>query len=243
MDIFMLMFFGAVFVCILLIGIFVVLLVWLQPFMGILRAKIKKQDLIILMDYNNRIKFLPAVYSKGIWYPKEQKFNKFTFIQRRPVSFQVGEMRVALVHDRWGITIDPTMVEALSQLYELGMTSWDMLELGIRKGQQALAEGRKPDIDRGEVDPRTKLAVNAFTDVRLEDLFHYVSDFKPTELTAHIDEQVAMIAEEYARRFSQFTPKKDGIPIIWIIIIILLIAVGGFLLMSGGGGIPNIKLF
>jgi hypothetical protein len=190
----------------------VVAYVWLTPVMPYIHAKLKGKDLVLMLGKDNKLRLVPAKYSSSIYSTAKYPYS---FIQREPKSFRFGDLQAALVLDNWGIIIDPLMVEALKELERIGISNYEELEYSMK----IWVEDEKHNIpydERRGLDPASKIAVHAFTDIDLQKLYDYIGNVTPSEIRAHLDEKIAAIVEEYR----DLGGKKEGHN--WILIISLI---------------------
>lgn len=194
-------------------SIFVVAYVWLTPVMPYIRAKLQGKDLVFMLGKDNKLRLVPAKYSSSVY--TTAKFP-YSFIQREPRSFRFGDLQAVFVLDNWGVIIDPLMVEALKELEKVGISNYEELEYAIKLWVQDEKDNVIYEHRRG-LDPASKIAVHAFTDIDLQKLYDYIGNVTPSEIRAHLDERIAAIVEEYR----DLGVKSDSGPN-WILIISLI---------------------
>ena len=209
------------FVIFLLICGYMVCYIMLKPVIPYLMAKLKKQDLLLLIGRDNKLKMVPATYSSGMF---DSKKPPFSFIQRTPKTYRLGDRNTVIVIDDWGVVLDPDMAEAIEVLYERGYTNYEQLESALKQKD----ENGEPVIENSTI-----IKINAFRDFTIGHVTNYTADIKPVEIRAAIDEEVISYLENY----SNLLPTKKGGSgsMIMIIIVIACVAAGGFLIMNGGG--------
>jgi hypothetical protein len=200
-------------------SVFVVSYVWLTPVMPYIRAKLDNKDLVFMLGKDNKMRLVPAKYSSSIY--STAKFP-YSFIQREPRSFRFGDLQAVFVLDNWGVIIDPLMVEALKELEKIGISNYEELEYAMKVWAEDEKAGLSYDQRRG-LDPASKIAVHAFTDIDLQKLYDYIGNVTPSEIRAHLDEKIAIIVEEYRDLGGK---KEGGTPWILIISIIGLLGIG-----------------
>jgi len=222
MDIITLIMVVLAFVIFLMLCGYMLCYVLLKPVMPYLMAKLKKEDLMLLIGRDNKIKMIPAKYSSGVF---DSQKPPFSFIQRTPKTYRLGDRNIVIVIDDWGVVLDPDMAEALDVLHERGYTNYKQLENALK---QVDGDGN-PLIENSTV-----IKINAFRDLTIGEILNYTGDIKPVEIRAQRDEDVI----EYLSNYSNLIPSKKGgnTSMIMIIIVVVLVAAGGFLMMSGGGG-------
>ena len=196
--------------------------VLLKPVLPYLMAKLKKEDLMLLIGRDNKLKMIPAKYSSGVF---DSQKPPFSFIQRTPKTYRLGDRNAVIVIDDWGVVLDPDMAEALEVLHERGYTNYAQLEAALK---QTDANG-DPLIENSTI-----IRINAFRSFTVGDVLNYTGDVKPVEIRAQRDEDVI----EYLSNYSNLLPTKKGgnTSMMMIVVVIILIAAGGFLMMGGGGG-------
>jgi len=200
-------------------SVFVVAFVWLAPVIPYIKAKLDNKDLVFMLGKDNKMRLVPAKYSSSVY--STAKFP-YSFIQREPRSFRFGDLQAVFVLDNWGVIIDPLMVEALKELEKIGISNYEELEYAM-KLWVADEKANVPYEQRRGLDPASKIAVHAFTDIDLQKLYDYIGNVTPSEIRAHLDEKIAIIVEEYR----DLGGKKDGgTPWILIISIIGLLGIG-----------------
>jgi hypothetical protein len=203
----------------LVMSVFVVAYVWLTPVIPYIRAKMDGKDLVFMLGKDNKMRLVPAKYSSSVY--STAKFP-YSFIQREPRSFRFGDLQAVFVLDNWGVIIDPLMVEALKELEKIGISNYEELEYAMKMW----AEDEKANVPyerRRGLDPASKIAVHAFTDIDLQKLYDYIGNVTPSEIRAHLDEKIAIIVEEYRDLGGK---KEGGTNWILIISIIGLIGIG-----------------
>lgn len=199
----------------------IVAYVWLTPVMPYLRAKFDNKDLVLMLGKDNKLRLVPAKYSSSIY--TTAKFP-YSFIQREPRAFRFGDLQAVFVIDSWGVIIDPLMVEGLKELEKAGISNYEELECSMDLWVDEAKRG-VPINERHGIDPNSKIVTHAFTDIDLQKLYDYIGNVTPSEIRAHLDENIAKIVEEYR----DMGPKKEsGTSMIWIILIIAMVAGGGF---------------
>jgi len=204
------------------VSVAVVAYVWLTPVIPYIRAKIKGQDLVFMLGKDNKMRLVPAKYSSSVY--TTAKFP-YSFIQREPRSFRFGDLQAVFVLDNWGVIIDPLMVEALKELEKAGISNYEELEAAMNVWMDEMKRGVPVESRRG-IDPASKIAVHAFTDIDLQKLYDYIGNVTPAEIRAHLDEKIAAIVEEYR----ELGPKKDNNNTMIILLVIMgVLAGGGFL--------------
>jgi hypothetical protein len=200
-------------------SIFVVAYVWLTPVMPYIMAKLAGKDLVFMLGKDNKMRLVPAKYSSSVY--STAKFP-YSFIQREPRSFRFGDLQAVFVLDNWGVIIDPLMVEALKELEKIGISNYEELEYAMKLWVEDERNNVIYEHRRG-LDPASKIAVHAFTDIDLQKLYDYIGNVTPSEIRAHLDEKIATIVEEYRDLGGK---KEGGTPWILIVSIVGLIGIG-----------------
>jgi hypothetical protein len=227
----LLIIFGLFLVIVVIVCFAVVAYMWLIPVLPYITAKLQKKDLLILIGKNGKIRLIPAKYSSSMF---ESAKPPYSFIQRIPKAWRFGDVQAVFVIDNWGIAVDPTMTEGLKELENIGIVNYEDLEEALKSDAEeirsAKAQNREVDLSKIKVANKT-IVTHAFTDVDWTKLMDYIADVSPSEIRAHLDEQIAKIVEEY----SQFKPKEGGGISIWMIVMILGLCVIGYLGMKSMG--------
>jgi hypothetical protein len=224
MDIFVLITFFMMFIIMLLVGVIVIGVVWLSPVMPYLKAKWSRRDILLVVGKDNKIRLIPAKYSSMVF---SSSAPPFTYLQRVPRAYRLGDVNVVLVDDAWGVVIDPDMNEALNVLAQHGITNYTQLREAVEKRRGKISLGSE-DVDK-IVDI---VEIHAFKEVPIHNVLQYVGNVTAGELKAYVDEKMAEFIEQY-RKLGE--DKKGSSSSIWIILILLLVAVGGFFIMKGMG--------
>jgi hypothetical protein len=221
MDIFFLIIFLMLFIIMLLVGVLVIGYVWLTPVMPYLRAKWSRRDVLFVIGKDNKIRLIPAKYSSMVF---SSSAPPFTYLQRVPRAYRLGDVNVVLVDDAWGVVIDPDMNEALNVLAQHGITNYTQLRDAVEKRRNKVSLGSE-DVDK-IVDI---VEIHAFKEIPIHNVLQYVGNVTGGELKAYVDEKMAEFVEQY-RKLGE--DKKGGIGMTWIIVIILMFMIGGFFLMK-----------
>ena len=148
----------------------------------------------------------------------------FTYLQRVPRAYRLGDVNVVLVDDAWGVVIDPDMNEALNVLAQHGITNYTQLRDAVEKRRSKVSLGSE-DVDK-IVDI---VEIHAFKEIPIHNVLEYVGNVTGGEVKAYLDEKMAEFVEQY-RKLGE--DKKGGIGMTWIIVIILMFMIGGFFLMK-----------
>lgn len=225
MDIITLIMVALAFVIFLMLCGYMLCYVLLKPVMPYLMAKLKKEDLMLLIGRDNKLKMIPAKYSSGVF---DSQKPPFSFIQRTPKTYRLGDRNIVIVIDDWGVVLDPDMAEALDVLHERGYTNYKQLESALKQ----VDEDGNPLIENSTI-----IKINAFRDFTVGEILNYTGDVKPIEIRAQRDEDVIDYLSNYSNLIQ--TKKGGNTSMIMIIMVVVLIAAGGFLMMSGGGGMPS----
>ena len=205
MDLLWILIFAFAMILLIIFTFIAVAFSWLQPVLPYAMAKLKKKDVLIVLGKDNRVRFIPAKYSSGVYTTSTPPYS---FIQRVPKAYRLGTLNAVLVHDGWGIVVDPDMNEALRVLHEQGYTTYDKLEEG-------LASGKINDADL--------IRIHAFKDIDISTIKNYVIETTPSEVRAHIEERLAGIISD----MNQLEEKGGGgIPIIMIVVILGALVLG-----------------
>jgi hypothetical protein len=228
MDLVILIVFAFIFIIMVLVGIMAIAYVWLAPVMPYIRAKLDHKDLVLLVEKDNKIRFIPAKYSSMVYATKKPPYS---FLQRIPKSYRLGEVNMVIVDDGWGVVLDPDMNEALRVLAEHGITDYQKLRAAIDRKKHTNTTGDT------EVDKIIDVVeIHAFKEIPIHNVLDYTGNVTAGQLKAYLDEKMADFVEEYYR-ISQMGEKKSNTGMIMIIIIVALLGIG--LLMSGVIKIPG----
>jgi len=179
MDIIFLLIYAFVMILIVIFGVMALAYVWLKPVLPYLTAKLQKKDILLVLGKDGRLRMIPAKYSSGMYTSSDPPYS---FLQRVPKAYRFGDVQSVLVHDGWGIVVDPDMLETLHELNEKGYTTYDELEEALDKG-----EIKKSDVVR----------IHAFKDIDIDILLQYVSEPQPSSIKAHLEESYASFVDEY----------------------------------------------
>lgn len=211
MDILFLIVFIFMMIIMVLIGIIVIGYVWLSPVMGYVKAKWQKKDLVILVGKDNKIRMIPAKYSSGLYSTSKPPYS---FIQRIPKSYRLGDLSCVFVHDGWGIVLDPDMIEALKTLSSKGYTTYESLKKAVADG-----ELQEDDVIR----------IHAFKDIDFHAIEEYIGDMSPGQIRAHIDEKMAEFIEQYKAFGSMQTGMSSNMMVMLVLVAIIgLVALRSF---------------
>lgn len=205
MDLIWIMIFAFAMVLLIIFAFIAVAFSWLQPVLPYAIAKLKKKDILIILGKDNRIRFIPAKYSSGVYTTSAPPYS---FIQRVPKAYRLGTLNAVLVHDGWGIVVDPDMNEALKELHEQGYTTYEKLEEGLKSGK---------------IHDADLIRIHAFKDIDISTIKNYIVETTPSEIRAHVEERVAKIVSEINETRED---NGGGMPIITIIIILVVILFG-----------------
>jgi len=221
MDIITLILMGMAFVIFMLLCGYVLCYVMLKPVIPYLVAKLKKKDLLFLIGKDNKIKLIPANYSSGVF---DSQSPPFSFIQRTPKTYRLGDRNSVIVIDEWGVVLDPDMSEALEVLYDRGITNYKQLEKALN------AKDANGDT---ELENSDLIKINAFRTVTVGNILNYTGDVASSEIRAHMDEDKI----EFLANYSNLLPtKKGGTSTMMLMMIVAVVAaIGGYILMSSGG--------
>jgi hypothetical protein len=189
--------------------------------MPYLRAKWSRRDVLFVIGKDNKIRLIPAKYSSMVF---SSSAPPFTYLQRVPRAYRLGDVNVVLVDDAWGVVIDPDMNEALNVLAQHGITNYTQLRDAVEKRRNKVSLGSE-DVDK-IVDI---VEIHAFKEIPIHNVLQYVGNVTGGELKAYVDEKMAEFVEQY-RKLGE--DKKGGIGMTWIIVIILMFMIGGFFLMK-----------
>jgi len=179
---------------------------WLQPVMPYLTAKWNKKDLVVLIGKDNKVRFIPAKYSSGVYATSKPPYS---FIQRVPAAYRLGEINCVFVHDGWGVVIDPDMAEALRVLGENGYTTYESLDEAVHRGDL-----REDDLIR----------IHAFKDLEFHNILNYVADITGGEVKAHMDERMAEFLEQYKLLGAAMGNQQGSMNMYFYMIMIAIIA-------------------
>ncbi len=202
MDLFWIMIFAFAMVLLIIFTFIAVAFSWLQPVLPYVIAKIKKKDILILLGKDNRIRFIPAKYSSGVYTTSTPPYS---FIQRVPNAYRLGTLNAVLVHDGWGIVVDPDMNEALNVLHEQGYTTYEKLEDGLKANV---------------IKDADLIRIHAFKDIDISKIKNYIVETTPSEVRAHVEERVARIVSDMNE-----TEGGSGGGISMVMIIVILVAI------------------
>lgn len=174
----MLLIFAIVAIIMFFSAVIVIFYVLLKPVaIPYLKAKINKTSLLVTATKDGKIKLIPAKYSSEIFTTSSLPF---AYLQRLPTTYRFGDVTAAIVYDGWGVVTDPDMLEALNVLYDKGYTDYLSLERAI---------------DSGELKLNDEIRIHAFRSISLGNLMDYTGDVSPSQIRAHIDEQIAKFVE------------------------------------------------
>lgn len=209
---------------IILIFLLIFILALGSPALTYMVAKLRKKDLLLLFQGNDRFKLVPADYGtievtkKGAWIPKKKKTWNWDGVQ------------VCAVYDGWGITYDAEMQQAVKALEKKGIKSYEELEERIIQTERAKQEllncndeerrkAIKEWIENYGVDRRDPVVYRAFGVVTIKDVEQFFSNIYPSEVKAHIDENIVELARQYMNPITKIVP--------WIIILVIVLIAGG----------------
>ena len=198
-----------------LVGVLAVGYVWLSPVMPYIRAKWNKKDLVFLVGKDNKIRLIPVKYSSKVF---SASSAPYTFLQRVPRSYRLGDVNVVLVDDGWGVVIDPDMNEALRVLAEHGYTNYDQLREAIRK-KQAVGTLGSEELDK----IADAVEIHAFKEIPIHNVLDYVGNVTGGQLKAYLDEEMAKFIENYKKLD---IGKKEGGNTGLILVVIIMIVLG-----------------
>jgi hypothetical protein len=208
-------------------------------------AKLKHKDLGIVLGKNGRMKILPTDYKSleiaktMAWLPKSPKYWNW------------GGVQTYIVYDGWGVLLDPEMLQAVRDLKEqYGIESYEQLierlqlteqfkvELNKLKEKETLTEEEIEKIEQLEgwletygIDRTNPVVVKALSVVRVDDIEHYFTDMYPSEIRAHIDENIAEIAQQYVNPIT-----KIGAYVVFGLMILIGGGIALYLIKGALGG-------
>lgn len=222
MDVFFLTIFAFIFVIIVLVGFIAIAYVWLAPVMPYIRAKLDHKDIVFLVGKDNKIRLIPAKYSSMVYATKTPPYS---FLQRIPKSYRLGDVNVVLVDDGWGVVLDPDMNEALRVLAEHGITDYTKLRAAIDKRKSSPSKSTGDT----EVDKIIDVVeIHAFKEIPIHNVLDYTGNVTAGQLKAYLDEKMADFVEEYYRLAQMGKEKSSSGTMIMIIIVIALVAAGAY---------------
>jgi hypothetical protein len=214
MDILFLIVFFFLLIIMMLIGVIAVGFIWLGPVMPYIRAKWDKKDLVLLIGKDNKIRLIPVKYSSKVFTASSAPY---TFLQRVPRSYRLGDVNVVLVDDGWGVVIDPDMNEALRVLAENGYVTYDQLRDAINK-KKSLGTLGSDELDK-IIDA---IEIHAFKEIPIHNVLDYVGNVTGGQLKAYLDEEMAKFVEEYRKLGTGKEKSSNGL----ILVVLLLIIIG-----------------
>lgn len=204
-------------------GAFFMLYNILAPVWPYVTAYFKKGDIMVVLGSNSKMKLMPAKYSAQTIVPLDKKIRS-TYLLRKPrTTYSFGAVRASLHHDGWGVVMDPDLNEAVAQLKEAGYETYEELD-------QAMKDG--------DINANSKIMVKAVKEVPVKDVLDYVSEVRPQEVRALIDEKTAEVVEQY----TELLKKDNGMNSNTLIILAIIgcVVLGAFFVF--GGGASGIKI-
>lgn len=209
-----------------------------SPVFPFIKAKLTGKDLVIIFQGNDRLALKPGKFSAVIlakdkaWIPRKKKTWNWKGVQ------------TWVLYDGVGITFDPEMELAIKALEEKkGIKSWEELTERLKATQSVKARlfelmNKKETVKESEkqkiekeiaeldnwiktygIDEREPLVYRTFGVISVKDVVHYFGDVYPSEIKAHIDENIVLLAKQYLNPITRIFP--------WIIIFIMILVGGG----------------
>jgi hypothetical protein len=218
MDLLFLIVFFFVMVIMVLIGIIVIAYVWLAPVLPYIKAKWNHKDIVLLIGKDNKIRLIPVKYSSKVFVSSTPPY---TFLQRIPKAYRLGDVNAVLVDDGWGVVIDPDMNAALEKLAEYGYTDYDKLKEALR------IKEKKGTVGDEELDRiLTAVEIHGFKEIPIHNILAYVADMTGGELKAYVDEKTEEVLKQYKLMHGEGGDKGNTTMIIMVIVVIALIVAG-----------------
>jgi len=217
-----------------------IILIFGRPAFTYALAKLRGKDLLLALMRNGRFRIIPSDY-KGLEITKNA-----AWLPKRPKIWNWGGVQVAVVHDGWGVLYDPEMELAVKALQEQkGIASYEELErrivetdnakrqlVALRKKLEGVEDGEEKEqlhekilqleswLEQYGIERTDPVVYRAFGVVTVEEIEDYFTDMYPSEIKAHIDENIADIAQQYVNPIN-----KVGAYVVY-----------GLLVMFGGMG-------
>lgn len=194
-----------------LFGVMVVAYMWLRPVLPYLKAKWAKKDIVVMIGKDNKVRLIPAKYSTGMFTVSDPPYS---FIQRVPKAYRLGELNAVFIHDGWGVVVDPDMLETLKVLSDRGYTTYEALEEALKSTDEAT-----------RLEHSDLIRIHAFKDIDFDVILNYIADVAPSQLRAHIDEKMAMFVEEYVQ-LGEDKGGSSGFTIFMVLGLVLTVVIG-----------------
>ncbi len=213
-----------------------------RPALAYAKAKLKGKDLLAVFMGNGRFKLIPSNYKilevlkDKAWIPKNKKFWNWAGVQVVPV------------YDGWGITYDPEIAMAIEELMKRGINGIEELKERILQTESVINElkelygqSEKTDenkiaeleewLERYGISREDPVVYKAFGVIPVKEIENYFTDMYPSEVKAHIDENLVELAQQYTNPVA-----KIGAYVVYFVMVVIGGGIGIYLIKAAFGG-------